>query len=288
MIWKFHLFGFPIAVQPFFFLTAFFIGPRNSAQEVLLWIPAVFFGVLAHELGHALAARQLGFHPVILLHGFGGQTSWKTGEPPSTLHQVFLSAAGPGVGILLGIVIMGTRILFPTLQEGATGNLLIYLFWVNFGWGLLNLLPVLPLDGGQIASTIAGSIFGPRGRFVALIFSLLLTSTLALWSILHTQIWMLILAIVLSISNIQAMGIWKKEPPSEDQTSDAMKSYDLARSLARQGRETEALDWLETAIHSGLRDGHILDTDPVWSALRNQPRFVLLRRLTAAIPPDRK
>jgi hypothetical protein len=71
---QFRLFGIPVQVLPFFFLTALLIGPHDLRGAVL-WVPIVFVGVLAHELGHAAAIRNQGFAPAIQLHGFGGATT---------------------------------------------------------------------------------------------------------------------------------------------------------------------------------------------------------------------
>lgn len=284
---KFRLFGFPVAIQAFFFLTAYFIGPQHSVQAVLLWIPAVFLGVLAHELGHAFAGRSFGLQPVILLHGFGGQTSWAPHNPPlSSTRKILLTAAGSGVGIFVGVLIIGLRMVYPPLQEGLLGTFANYLIWINLGWGVLNLLPVLPLDGGQIASTAAVALYGPKGNSIALVISLVLTIALGIWSVINSQIWMALLAIILTISNIRGLGQGKKQQVSRRPAplSDADRSYDLARSLAENGEVNEALNWLETAIHAGFDRGERLDADPNWAALRQHPRFVLLRRRLSRAP----
>lgn len=279
---KFRLFGFPVAIQAFFFLTAYFIGPQHSVQAALLWIPAVFLGVLAHELGHAFAGRSFGLRPVILLNGFGGQTSWAPHHPPlSSTRKILLTAAGPGVGISIGMLIIALRTIYAPLQEGLVGAFASDLIWINLGWGLLNLFPVLPLDGGQIATTIAVSIFGPKGKFVALSVSLVLTISLGIWSAVNSEIWMTLLAIILTISNIRELGAQERHhhtPRKARPLTDAEKSYDLARSLAESGQVNEALNWLETAIHAGFNRGDVLDADPNWAALRQDPRFVSLRR----------
>ncbi len=277
---KFRIFGFPVAIQAFFFLTAYFIGPKHPFQAPLFWIPAVFLGVLAHELGHAFAARSFGLQPVILLHGFGGQTSWRSPDQSiSAIRNILLSAAGPGVGILIGASLMALRIFFPSLQSGAAGELTINLIWVNLGWGLLNLLPVLPLDGGHIAATAATALFGRKGTYLALVISLILTLTLGVWAVLNSEIWMAVLALILSISNIQGLGFGKKQQRRSAPATDAEKAYEMARSLAEKGEQDGALDWLETAIRAGFARAEQLDADPSWAGLRQHPRFVLLRRL---------
>jgi len=174
---------------------------------------------------------------------------------------------------------MWLRMVYPPLQEGLAGTFASYLIWINLGWGILNLLPVLPLDGGQIVSTSAVSLFGPKGRSIALVISLILTIAFGIWSAFNSQIWMTLLAIILSFSNIRELGQGKQQVSRRPKPlSDAERSYDLARSLAESGQVNEALNWLETAIHAGFNRGDVLDADPNWAALRQNSRFVDLRR----------
>ncbi|MCD4748610.1 MAG: site-2 protease family protein [Thermoanaerobaculales bacterium] len=281
---RFELFGFPVVIQPFFLITAWLIGPRGDLMSSALWIISVFLGVLAHELGHAFAGRHFGLDPMIQLHGFGGMTSWRNRVALGHGRRILLSAAGPAVGIAVGLSVLA---LAPVL--GATGGILVaqlltYTVWVNLGWGLLNLVPVLPLDGGHIASSAAEAAFGPRGKVAALIVSLMLTVSLGLWAIWNGQIWLTILAVILSISNLQALGPFRsKEETQSTQksatpTSDAIRAYDMARSLAASRQFDEALEWLEAAIRSGLKNGAVLDADPIWAPLRDTARFAALRR----------
>lgn len=278
---QFRLFGFPVGVQPFFLITAWLIGPRDDIRASILWITSVFVGVMAHELGHAFAGRKLALDPVITLHGFGGMTSWRGERKLGHGQRIFLSAAGPAVGITIGIAIL---VLAPRLVPEASltvTRLINYTVWVNLGWGLLNLAPVLPLDGGHIAASAAEAAFGQRGRTVALVLSLIMTGALALWAIWNGQIWMTILAVVLAVSNFQGLSSSRpkaEKTPAPAAPSDAMRSYDLARGLAQAGQHDEALEWLEVAIRSGFAAGAVIDADPAWAALRNQPRFVDLRR----------
>ena len=277
---QFSLFGFPVSVQPFFLITAWLIGPRNDLRASVLWIATVFVGIMAHELGHAFAGRHFSLDPVITLHGFGGMTSWRSNQPLGHGQRIFISAAGPAVGITIGIAVL---IMAPRLAPEAgimMTRLIHYMVWVNLYWGLLNLAPVLPLDGGHIAASAAEAAFGRRGRTVALVLSLILTGALALWAIWNGQIWMTILAVILAVSNFQGLSSSK---PKADQApppapSDAMRSYDLARGLAQAGQHDEALQWLEVAVRSGFTAGAVIDADPAWAVLRNEPRFVDLRR----------
>ena len=154
---QFPLFGFPVRVQPWFFLTAWFIGPRTdgSVAENVTWIAVVVAGVLLHELGHAFVGRAFGLNPHIELHAFGGLTGWQRGRALTPLQNVAISAAGPAAGIAAGIASLAIRHLMQP-QPGSVGAYLFFsLIWINLGWAILNLLPVLPLDGGNIATASA-------------------------------------------------------------------------------------------------------------------------------------
>jgi Zn-dependent protease len=277
---QFRLFQFPVAVQPFFLITAWLIGPRGDLQATVLWIISVFVGIMAHELGHAFAGRHFALDPVITLHGFGGMTSWRSNRRLSHGQRIFISAAGPAVGITIGIAVL---VLAPRLAPEAglmATRLIHYTVWVNLYWGLLNLAPVLPLDGGHIAASAAEAAFGRRGRTAAIVLSLILTGSLALWAMWNGQIWLTILAVVLAVSNFQGLSWFKSKATKAPAVapSDALRSYDLARGLAQAGQHDEAIKWLEVAVKSGFSNGAVMDADPAWAVLRNEPRFVDLRR----------
>jgi stage IV sporulation protein FB len=80
-----------------------------------------------------------------------------------------------------------------------------FVLWVNLGWGILNLLPILPLDGGHIASSLAGIVAGDRGRLAARVFSIVLTVTIGLWALLAGQWWIAVLGVVLTYANVQGL-----------------------------------------------------------------------------------
>ncbi len=84
-------------------------------------------------------------------------------------------------------------------------RLLNFVVWVNLGWGVLNLLPILPLDGGHIAASVAEMVAGRNGRIAARIFSIVLTAVIGLLALFGGMWWILILGIVLTIANVQGL-----------------------------------------------------------------------------------
>jgi stage IV sporulation protein FB len=176
---NFTLLGIPVRVHPLFWLMAVLFG--GIAGNILLlafWIAAVFVSILAHEMGHALAFRRFGMNCRVVLHLFGGFTApqpipWGGGWASVTLspmQEALVSFAGPAAGFLLaGAVIAAVVAAGGSVVLGAVSgvvpvpiaivpfggmylqNLVMDLLWVNFLWGAINLMPVFPLDGGNIA-----------------------------------------------------------------------------------------------------------------------------------------
>lgn len=194
---RFSLFGIPVEIQPFFWVVSALLGgavyadTREAFLAVALFVLAAFVSVLIHELGHALTGRKLGGgYANIILTSFGGLAINQGGR--FTRRQRFwMIAAGPGAGfafllaILLvlclifdsaDVVAFVSRELFDLNLPFRTTGLVeffrakpfIYLLlgnlvWINFWWGVINLLPVMPLDGGQIA----GLYLKPQNRVFA-------------------------------------------------------------------------------------------------------------------------
>jgi Zn-dependent protease len=174
---NFPLLGIPVRVHPLFWLVALILGPKNeSAGAVITWIMAVFASILIHELGHALAMRAYGFQPWIVLHAMGGLTGCdrryaSRSKGADSLGQILISFAGPLAGFLLAAILVlalmaaghGHNVFFASpwglrpevqLPNEQIARLLNYIFFISVFWGLINLLPIYPLDGGQIAREI--------------------------------------------------------------------------------------------------------------------------------------
>lgn len=158
---KFSLAGFPVDVHWSFLLVATLIGlSSNDLRVILIWVSVVFVSVLFHELGHAVVARRYGLHPEISLYGMGGLTKFRSGRSLTRARSIFVSLAGPGAGLALGGLVWGiTQIPMPELNP--FGRLALFnLLVVNIFWSILNLLPILPLDGGSVMRSLVHIIKG--------------------------------------------------------------------------------------------------------------------------------
>lgn len=191
---KFSLFGIPVHIQPMFWLVALLLGaPDGTSPRALAqmgsWIVVLFVSILVHELGHAFAMRAYGRNPRIELWGMGGLTYW--GEGPNVSHgkNIIVSLAGPFAGILLGIVVLIVSRLVPPPQQSIASEVVRQALWINIGWGIANLAPILPLDGGHVLESTLGWIGGARGKRVAYMISLCLAVAVLAWSLYSRMLW---------------------------------------------------------------------------------------------------
>jgi Zn-dependent protease len=191
---RFSLFGIPVHVQPIFWLVALMLGapsgtsPRQIGQ-LALWMVVLFVSILAHELGHAFAMRAYGRQPSIELWGLGGLTHWGEGPAVSPGKDIVVSLSGPAAGLLLGALVFVATRAAPPAADSMLAEAVRLALWVNVGWGLVNLLPILPLDGGHVLSSVATWWAGARGRRIAHAISLGLATLIVLWALSQRQLW---------------------------------------------------------------------------------------------------
>jgi Zn-dependent protease len=182
----FSIAGIPVRVHPLFWLATLLLGSNSwggdgnvdpdAGMKLLIWAGVMFVSILVHELGHSFVMRYFGQSPRIVLHMLGGLAiadadflqRGATRRTPQ--QQILISLAGPCAGFLLATL---TAVLVTALQgefwldftnppffyhyrlPGTTPQplqiMIGYSLFFNIFWGLVSLLPVLPLDGGQAA-----------------------------------------------------------------------------------------------------------------------------------------
>jgi stage IV sporulation protein FB len=202
---RFRFLDIPVRVHPLFWLISAVPGWRDyDIPGVLMWVGCVFVSILVHEYGHGLTAKYFRDSPSIVLWGLGGLCFTHGEQTPRQRLAVLF--AGPGAGFLLcGLVMLGTSGLYgisvgehvEVLQRlvGLTSNPLMALarfpsetlaevYWnlvqINFLWGLVNLLPIWPLDGGQVAQVVLSVFHRRQGVRRGHIISLVTAGFLAL------------------------------------------------------------------------------------------------------------
>ena len=157
---RFSIFGVPVEIQPFFWISLIILGGATTADtaaailKIALFVLAGFISILVHELGHALTARAFGAYSAITLQAFGGYAAY-SGGLLNRWQSFLVTAAGPGIQTLLGGAVFFLMRALPELSDHGDYFLHI-LVLISFFWAILNLLPVVPLDGGQMLSAVLG------------------------------------------------------------------------------------------------------------------------------------
>jgi stage IV sporulation protein FB len=224
---RFTLLGFPVRIHPFFWLTTLLLGMSGDKDPLhfLMWVAAVLLCILLHELGHALVMRAYGYDASIVLHSFGGLAIPRAGRvgfrQPGPVGQILISLAGPASGfILAALLVLGLHYVGGYMVAywykvvpvvGIPGHsqvetLLNDIFQVAVLWGLVNLLPVFPLDGGQVAANVF-ALFNPQDAMrQALILSVVVGGLMAFVAFFQWQdMYVGILFIWLTYSNFSSL-----------------------------------------------------------------------------------
>jgi Zn-dependent protease/CBS domain-containing protein len=134
-------------------------GDWGEALRGMLFIVALFAIVVAHELGHALAARRYGIETrdITLLPIGGVARLERMPEKPS--QELVVALAGPAVNVVLAAAVyvglfMNRDVLQTSEAAQVGGRLLSQLFWVNVMLAGFNLLPAFPMDGGRVVRAL--------------------------------------------------------------------------------------------------------------------------------------
>lgn len=200
---RFRLLHIPVRVSAWFWVGAAMLGGAGDAgiRVLAIWLAAVFFSILLHEFGHGLTARAFGYRAEVVLIALGG-LCFSEEERQTPNERLAVVMMGPGVQFLLlgalclygyaalgitwrgdyvlvheflpflprpsaPIAILGEMEILGAMHERSPTQFLAYflLFQINLLWPLLNLLPMLPLDGGKVAQVLltrADRVHGQR------------------------------------------------------------------------------------------------------------------------------
>jgi Zn-dependent protease len=197
----------PISIQPMFWLFAALIGWMNSSTlfGVFAWVGIIFVSVLFHEFGHALMAILFGQKARIQLIAFGGVTSFD-GPKLKSWQQFLVVLNGPLFGFLLFLA--ATWLLTLNLsQHPLFMGVLRAAQVANLFWTIVNLFPVLPLDGGQLLRIVLEAWFGVKGLKATLLIGAVLSTLFALGFFLMRQY---LAGAFFCLFAFQSASAWKK------------------------------------------------------------------------------
>ncbi len=243
---NFAVLGFPVRINPLFFLMPLLLGGSflqvfqafevNTGIGLILIVGVFLVSILVHELGHALAFRFYGTDSKIVLYAMGGLaiptgSGWgrsrrSAGTPYS---QIVISLAGPVAGLLLAVALGGIGLalggqiewsmlgIFPlpflvpvseTLKEMRALWIVLWIgLNINVFWNVLNLMPVFPLDGGQIARQVFLMNDPWNGLRNATILSVVVGGAIAVWGLSRGDHFMGIMFGMLAFSNYQSISM---------------------------------------------------------------------------------
>ena len=203
----FHIFrlaGIDVYLHWWWFLVALYeIQGRNGQYSSIVWnvleYLALFVIVLTHEFGHALACRQVGGQANrIMLWPLGGVAY--VNPPERAGAQLWSIAAGPLVNValvpvLIGAIYVAHAIGLPSGWPDAY-LLLKSVLYIDIGLLVFNILPIYPLDGGQILRSLLWFVLG-RGRslMVATVFGLLGVVALVAFAVYSQSLWTGLIAV---------------------------------------------------------------------------------------------
>jgi len=135
----------------FFGLADWQKGGAAAAAESVAFILVLFFCVLLHELGHALAGRAFGIRtPDITLLPIGGVARMER-IPSHPLQELAIAVAGPAVNVVIAGIIWAALALKGGPVAGSHfDGFLAGLATVNIGLVVFNCIPAFPMDGGRV------------------------------------------------------------------------------------------------------------------------------------------
>jgi Zn-dependent protease len=236
--WSFRIFGVGVRVKFWFWAACLLTGAnRNDTSAILIWVAVCFGSILLHEMGHVGAFRMFGSEAEVVLYGWGGLAVPRRGVR-GWLARLAVSLAGPAAGfcaagavaaaawfagarIHLGWYLFLPRLAaYPPAAAAAVPGTFPYLWYVllndllfvNLYWGLVNLLPVYPLDGGQASRALFERSDAARGRRNSLILSVAVAAAIALAGVLEKSGYVVVMFAVLAVASLQALEAERSRP----------------------------------------------------------------------------
>jgi len=191
---RFNFFGFPVSVHWMFWIVSALLGSNggvgspNPGVSILIWMAVVFVSILVHELGHVIFQKKyLGGRPKIHLYGMGGLAIPEGGRRETRKESMIISLMGPFFGLALGLLVWRYSVHFPP-GSWVGSSVVRALLFVNIFWSLVNLLPVLPLDGGRFMEAVL-----KNRQDLTLTISMVTGAAVAVFAMLYGQIYVAVL-----------------------------------------------------------------------------------------------
>jgi stage IV sporulation protein FB len=208
---QFKFLQIPVRIVPSFWVfLVFFTGLyRSFAVENFILGGVLLLSLLVHEYGHALTAAFFGAKPKISLEAFGGNAQYN-GQMLSLKERFLVTLNGPLLESLL------IAIPYFLLKSGLfSGNhymeyTLYVTMRVNLFWCILNLIPVYPLDGGQMLAYLLEMKFAEKGRRAAYQIGTLIATAAATYLFSIQETFFAVLLVIFAVQNYQMVRLTRK------------------------------------------------------------------------------
>src|ERR1019366_1922413 len=162
MTLKFRLGPIPVRIHAWFIVVVALlgVGAQRAPAQVAIWAGGFLATALLHELGHAIAARSFGVSAEVNLTLLRAGLGSRIGSL-SAGRRVVVCLAGPAMSLLVAALAFAVA---RGAASGTTGQAWSYLGFINLGWAVINLLPILPLDAGNAMVAVLDGPTKGRGE----------------------------------------------------------------------------------------------------------------------------
>ena len=261
----------PVFVSGWYLAMLVYVSYASGLQRGLMWAGAITISLLVHEFGHALVAKRFRLAPQISLEMFGGLTHHQ--RAARDRDDALVIAAGPAAGIGFGILVLAVflfiRATAPAVlvERPLLGLALDNLLFINFFWSLVNLLPLWPLDGGQLFRLGMLQITNPAQgeRVTHLVGTAVGIGAVALaWFVMHSS-FVAILAALLTFQNIRRLSEPGASGPIRSRNRLARELLKTAEVSFEEGDYVEAARLAQQARVETAEDTALLDR--IWKIL---------------------
>jgi Zn-dependent protease len=239
----FRLLGFPVHVGAGFVIFMVLLAFLNNGGEFGWWLAGAVAGfTLIHELAHAVVARWAGADASISLEFMAGFTSYSAKQPLARRWTLAISLAGPLVHVATGSALLvalgGNPFERPSAFDDAR---VAAVWWAGPVIGAINLLPVLPLDGGHAAMTVLDRVLPGKAEKVMTYGSVAVTiAALVATPFVDRLAGMTVFIGFLLLIQLQGLFAHRQHT--------AVSPIDSAVAAARAGDRTRAEQMLRKAI----------------------------------------
>lgn len=277
------LIGFPVRFRPGFAVFLVLLAAMYPWPLGILVAVAVAVFTVIHELGHAIAARRAGCRAAISLDFMVAYASYEPVRPLTWSQRAVIAVAGPALQVssaMVALVALGTN---PFSRDSvASSDPSVAVWWAGIALGLLNLVPVLPLDGGAVVSSVVDHLWPEQGRRAFLWMSFTVTVIIAAMVFMSGAIGLLPLILFMLFVQWQQTRVMDNPSLVLDvmeqrftESPSFLTAIECALLSLDAGDADGAVAWLRTAERVSMGE-------TVREAVRAEPRLEHLRERAGA------